>query len=517
MCRFAWRFLPGMAVVCGLLAAEARAETCKLELKRLPPRNEAGEGPSIVVPGGESAASQGCLTCVERAVSSQSFFMQIMAKGMKNPQEAEFLKIVRKEPKYNSPQPLRGVVTLGSDKYGFVLDAKDAKAGGYRRLYFDLKHSGDLSDQKPIDTAAEDEKEPAGAANVAQFPRVDLLVNAGGTKVDYSFYFQVYWQDAGPFKYASASLTAAVYREGQITLDGKKHHLVLVDANSNGRFDDPITPVVTVGAAGGAIYHTPGDVLLVDPDPKDLASAGYTGNVPYDHPVSKLLAIDGRFYEAKFTAAGDSLTLTPSRAPLGRVTSPHEGMQALLYGDLGVLRITFDKSQPVVLPAGKWRLLEYTIDRTGWEPPPPPAAKEKEKAKPAESPKEKAKPVEPKPEHSLLGALVQALSGGGEPAEAGPAMGRGPTVVAAAATMACPAIQVRAGQTVTLPFGPPYKPIVTAFPQDGKTARLQLALSGAAGEACNNLLVRGGRPPKPQFTIKTPKGDVVQSGSFEYG
>jgi hypothetical protein len=495
------RFLLGVAVACGLLAAEARAETCKLALKRLPPRGEVfSPGLLTIEP---PAAQDPCVEHVWRAVSPQSFFMQIMAKaGMKNPQEAEFQKIVHKEPKYNSPQPLRGVITLGSDKYGFVLDAKDEKAGGYRCLYFDRQHSGDLSDQKPIDSA--DEKGPNVAVNGAQFPRVDLVVNADGTKVDYSFYFQVYWQDAGPFKYASASLTAAVYREGDITLDGKKHHLILVDANSNGRFDDPITPVETTGPAGGAIYHTPGDMLLVDPNPKDLASVGYSRSFLYEHPVSKLLAIDGRFYDAKFTAAGDSLTLTLCRAPLGRVTSPHEGLQALLYGDLGVLRITCDKSQPLVLPEGKWRLLEYTIDRTGWQPP--------------LAAKEKAKPVElPKAEHSLLEALLYALTGGGGAVQAGPAMRNGPTMVAAMATMACPAIQVRAGQTVTLPFGPPFKPVVRAFPMDGKTARLQLSLVGAAGEACNNLLVQGGRPPKPQFTIKTPKGDVVQSGSFEYG
>jgi hypothetical protein len=502
MSRFAWRFLPGMAVVCGLLAAETRAETCKLQLKRLPPRGEIFTPGLLTLP--PAAPQDPGVEYVWRAVSPQSFFMQIMAKGTKNPQETEFLKIVRKEPKYNSPQPIRGVVTLGSDKYCFALDAKDAKAGGYNRLYFDLKHSGDLSDQKPIDAAAGDEKEPANPTNVAQFPRVDLVVNADGAKVDYSFYFQVYWQDAGPFKYASASLTAAVYREGDITLDGKKHHLILVDANSNGRFDDPITPVETTASTGGAIYHTPGDTLLVDPDLKNVESVGYSRSSTYDHPVSKLLAIDGRFYDAKFTAAGDSLTLTPCRAPLGRVTTPHEGLQALLYGDLGVLRITCDKSQPLVLPAGKWRLLEYTIDRTGWQPPPA-AAKEKEK--------ETARPSAP--EHSLLTALWEAITGQSDSAE--PVMRNGPTMVAAAATMACPTVQVRAGETVTLPFGPPYKPVVTAFPMDAKQARLQLSLVGAAGEACNNLLVNGGRPPKPQFTIKTPKGEVVQSGSFEYG
>ncbi|MGD0898371.1 MAG: hypothetical protein ABR915_11085, partial [Thermoguttaceae bacterium] len=79
-------------------------------------------------------------------------------------------------------------------------------------------------------------------------------------------------------------------------------------------------------------------------------------------PQQKLLCIDGRYYEAKFTAAGDALTLVPSRAAVGRVTSPHEGFHALLYGDQGTLKIACDKSHPAILPEGTWRLLSYTIE-----------------------------------------------------------------------------------------------------------------------------------------------------------
>ena len=44
-----------------------------------------------------------------------------------------------------------------------------------------------------------------------------------------------------------------------------------------------------------------------------------------------------------------------------------------------------------------------------------------------------------------------------------------------------------------------------------------MSLVGSAGEVCTNMMVDGGRPAKPEFTITDPKGKVVQQGSFEYG
>ena len=73
-----------------------------------------------------------------------------------------------------------------------------------------------------------------------QFPRVDVTIDAGGTPMKYAFFLSGYVISSADFSYASISLNTAVLREGDITLEGKKHHVVLIDFNSNGRFDDEI-------------------------------------------------------------------------------------------------------------------------------------------------------------------------------------------------------------------------------------------------------------------------------------
>ena len=54
----------------------------------------------------------------------------------------------RKEPKYESAHPFRGTVKFGTQTFAYVFDTKDAKSDAYSRMYFDLKHSGDLCGKK---------------------------------------------------------------------------------------------------------------------------------------------------------------------------------------------------------------------------------------------------------------------------------------------------------------------------------------------------------------------------------
>ena len=251
------------------------------------------------------------------AASRQSLWVQVAKDGKpigtsQGGPRSDFDRIVKKEPKYACDWPLRGVFQLGSQKYAFALDmvsppptendskdknqskdakgAKDAKPSepkekpskskpsarkpmAYNRLYFDFNHNGDLTDDKVIETnlwrpyVMEYSKD--GSVKVIQspfdVPRIDVEIDVGGTKMDYSFSLLGYSDSSRDSCNAWISLTSAAYRDGEVTLEGKKHHLALIDFNSNGRFDDETT-LSPEPAGDRQIHQWYGDVLFVDPE-----------------------------------------------------------------------------------------------------------------------------------------------------------------------------------------------------------------------------------------------------------
>jgi hypothetical protein len=556
-------------------ASFTRAETCSLELKRLEPPGRSG----VVFAASDyllrATYPQHIFVPIVREGSNAP---RIMFPG--NDQgAAAFKRIVTKEPKYACDQPVRGVFKLGSRDYAFALDyvppkeeadkakaeakseetkpeaakkpAKDAKkdsaigalsskieeatplpeparsapkATPYNRLYFDFNHNGDLTDDKPVEALPAQNLNRfafgAGQSYVQlQFPRIDVTLDVEGTPVQYAFFLQGMVQTSSSFSYASISLNAAAYREGDITLEGKKRHVVLLDFNSNGRFDDEIKINKNIVTPNRQLYPEQGDRLLIDPN----ASSAMLGS-PYDitsgkdrFGVAKLVNIDDKLYDMKVSPAGDRLTLTPSSVPLGKVTNPHGKFHAVIYGDQGFLQIHGEKGAAVPVPEGEWKLLSYTIDMTGATEPSKPEGKP-----------EKGKP-EAKKQAGANKSLIEALAATAEKFLAGSVPAGTPyrnSVVSAQATAAYKAVTVSKDQTVELPFGPPYKPEVTGFPmgmrmvdkkQRIEQMRLQLSLVGSAGEICTNMTVDGGRPAKPKFTITDPKGEIVEQGNFEYG
>jgi len=476
-----------------------------------------------------------------------------------------FKRIVHKEPNYASEHPYRGVLKIGTQDFAFALDAvppPEAKkpegktpektaenaaektpkktsslvtaiaealveAAGpyqssavtapaqslpikdfaYNRLYFDFNHNGDLTDDKVVEISADSLRVARSMpANMSyrpfDFPRLDVAIDVDGTKIDHSFFVNGYVNSAGNYCTVMVSFSSATCREGDITLEGKQHHLVLIDFNSNGRFDDKIKIPDNVRMASGQLYAQLGDVLLVDPQPGLTA-----GESPYDptgsdhrHFLSDMLQIDGRWYDLKVSPTGEQLTLTRSEAPMGSVTNKNETFGALIYsGDKGFLKIRGTKDKPVSIPEGEWKLYSYSITRA--------------------TPKTENKAAEAKPStESLLEGLAQSL-------------GAAPSVlpsslVAATATDKYKPVTVRKDETVEMPFGPPYTPKVTAVSYGVANARgqqpvqqtfLEMTLIGVGGEAVTNMLVKGRQPGKPAFTITDPDDKVVQKGNFEYG
>lgn len=477
-----WRYLFGMLLAAGITMAAARpviAESFPLELKRLDPMSR--------------HASFDEWEYALRNVNPQHFFLVLgQEQGKEAPEEweKEFSAKVKKQPeKYNSKRPLRGVVQLGTGKYAFVLDDTKAQSGKYDRLLFDKNHNGDLTDDEPIPAR---ESSGDGARYVqSMFPRVDLKIDIGGAKLDYAFQVSANAyrgdKDSGQ---VSASFNACTYREGDVTLDGRKHHVIVLDYNSNGRFGDQVRIRDDIHMDNGEVYPEVGDMLLVDPSRENLGYAYYypTAGTMW-HYMSKLVNVEGKFYEVRISPSGAEIKLTPSPLGIGQVTNSSGPFHAMVYGEHGFLRIDGDGKSPVRIPEGEWKLLSYTIDRT-----------------------DRPKPGEKNESASLLGKLVDLLTG--NTSTDGPRW----TIATASAKADYKAVKVSKDKTVPLPFGPPYKPVVTVgYKPNKEHVQLQMSLVGSAGEICRDMRVDSRRPATPQFTITDPKDKEVASGSFEYG
>ena len=191
-------------------------------------------------------------------------------------------------------------------------------------------------------------------------------------QVAYAFTMSVYSYAATEYSYANASLSAAAYREGEMVIDGKNRRVVVVDSNSNGRYDDQSGIDDSVRLADGTVYPKIGDMLyVIDPEAK---VDGYAN--PYDpssndalHYVAKQVNLGGRFLDLKITPAGDELTLEPSPIPVGYVTNSNKGYRAIVYGEQGFLKVVGDESGKAPLPVGEWKLASYTIDKTSTDEP----------------------------------------------------------------------------------------------------------------------------------------------------
>jgi hypothetical protein len=420
-----------------------------------------------------------------RVVQCRYFFFDQLSGRSRGYEADGFRSLVKKEPqKYQAERPVRGLTQLGSDRYAFVLDSRDAKSKGYDRLYFDLNHNGDLTDDKPIEAEEAQQAEllppdfldplfslPAlrgfdprtipAESSFHQFPPTELTINVDGARTEYAFRFWAVTHAAG--MHGAAAMTPGAYRAGDITLDGKNRKVSVLDFNSNGRFDDLVTFRTGVGGTMGPVYPAFGDVLLIVPAMTTTPARPIS---PLDDEgrqyLSKLVRIDGRFYEAKISPTGDQLTLTPSSAAIGYVSNPNLPFSGTIYGDQGLLPISAEKGNPARVPEGRWKLLSYSIQNAGprcW-------------------------------------------------------------LVSARATGDYQEVTVRDGQTVTLPLGPPYRPVVKASETEvihgGAQVALWMSLVGSCGEMVQSLTVDGQLPRNPELVITDPKGEIVQKGSVEY-
>ena len=373
--------------------------------------------------------------------------------GGADPHGDAFRRLVRAEPRYESPRPLRGVVELGSQQFAFALDATGPRAVAYDTLYFDFSNDGDLTNEQPITTR---EVQAHEAFSSSRFPGIDLELEFDGTTVDYAFLLTTVCQMAGEDPHATMLLHSAVVREAHIAEGRRRTHLVLLDQNSNGRFDDK----VQVNVSGSRITTVPGDLLLVNPNPRNM-QLGEAAMGLDRHFVANTVFIGTNYYRMEVDPGGRNLTLSPTQLALGAVTHASPSFRTLLVSDdFGPILIGGSRGEQIPLPEGTWQIANYTLDA--------------------------------------------------------PSSGTGRTTLSA--SFREPAtVTVESRQTVPLPFGGPYRPVVTANRSGPGRVYLSLTIVGNGGERCTSLLVNGRRPPAPRFVVQDDAGRPVHQGTFEYG
>ena len=515
------RYLWGAVAAAVLLgsASAGLAQTCSLELKRPDISNSNGEGAFFLETSRNSNfAPRGQLIRVGNGDRS-----------------GEFSDLISKElDEYQSEYPVRGILALGSNRFGFVVDSSlvnESEVKGdddgvrvqivdpfamqqspeeraasqvvYDLLYLDRNQNGNLTDDEVV------KLDPADIT-FAPYPKtsfliVDVPLTIDSIVCDYSFTLEImtYGSDM-----RAGTVRGAAYREGEITIEGvltgplvrngsealltskgENHRIVLVDHNNNGRFDDKLAIPEHVRLSSDTIYLSQGDRLYIDPDMSNQSRDSYSPAMDDDYfDVSDLIAIDGQLYDLAISPSGDELSLEPSDVTVGYVSNPNPNYRALAYGEQGFMKLIGDESGKTPLPVGEWKLYGYKIDLTDIV-----AELEEENS-------------------SIVGMLSRTLGPKSTP-PGGPG-----TIVTATATRDYKAVEVVEGETVEMPFGAPYRPVVSVgYAQGDGRYSLGLSLVGAADEVCESMYVNGAQPGKPKFTITTDDGEIVEEGQFDYG
>ena len=287
----------------------------------------------------------------------------------------------------------------------------------------------------------------------------------------------------------------------------------MLDYNCNGRFDDVVKYHEGPGGTKGPVFCEFGDVLLIDPEEaRRPTSPVFRLDNEARQFVSTLVRIEEQLYEIKISPTGDQLTLEPSSRRIGFLTNPNAPFSGAIYGDQGFLPIAEENGKPAMVPEGRWKLLSYSIWVGDWKPPDLPV--KEEQAASGDGGRQDRSPSTrslSKPPVNNSGPVVEPGTGIVQPRL---------WLLSARAPGDYKEVVVPGGQTVTLPFGPPYKPVVHAESEvihGGELpVGLWMSLVGSGGETVRGIEVDGKLPPSPVFIITGPSGEIVEQGSGEY-
>ncbi|UCG57049.1 MAG: hypothetical protein JSU70_19565 [Phycisphaerales bacterium] len=253
------------------------------------------------------------------------------------------------------------------------------------------------------------------------------------------------------------TFSPAFYREGRVTLDGRRYKIATIDRDFDGKYNELFTPPAAGGRAPGC------DVFAIDLDGNAKFDFGDAGESEI-MPLSRLVKVNGDYYNASVSEDGSTVEFRRATPGFGTLDFGGEQVKLRLWSDAEHLHLTG--------PGSKWRV---------------PAGK--------------------------YGVVSLELT---ERDSAGNRwVFRSSRSTVTAGELA--AFEVLPGETTSFRIGPPFQ-VRASLDRRGGKAWVDFELEGRAGELYKPGGDKNTTPiPEPTFRIVDGTASVVDSGRFKYG
>jgi hypothetical protein len=270
-------------------------------------------------------------------------------------------------PRFKSEHPLYGTLSLPyppdkqsvSTAYRFAIDESGGTGRGYDRLYLDLNHDGDLTNDKPLAVQKDPPERPI--LGFKDMQQVCFETVAIGLPFDSQGQRPLEFMPRlmGSPNAKLLSFVAMKARKGQIQLGDRKYDVLLghVHYALAGWFNNPRVILHVVPAGDGERF-------------------GWGGG----NPLAYTQKINGTFYRFSATPAGDKLTVHPCAGPLGTLEAGPGDRKIgtiLISGSLRTATTTvpvgrwvsdgrpLEPARSCKLPVGDYRLDHLTVQMDG--------------------------------------------------------------------------------------------------------------------------------------------------------
>ena len=246
----------------------------------------------------------------------------------------------------------------------------------------------------------------------------------------------------------------AIYREGQVLLDGKKYKIALVDNDFDGKYNRFFVPPAKGSREPGS------DAFAIDLD-GDLE---FNYRQPCESelmPLSRFVKVNDNYYSIEVAENGSTIEFRKATPRFGQIDFGGEQVSARLWSDIAPQWIKGDGRSSV--PAGRYGAVVLELAK----------------------------------KDSSGDKVVFAIDkgGAGELAD----------------------FKVRPGQVTSFQLGPPFQ-IKTSMERSGEKVFVSFSMQGRSGELYKpGATINGKEVPEPAFRIIDESGKVVHSGRFEYG